>query len=64
MPSKEVKEIIAKLEKQGWRIEDGRHFKAFPPDKLLSMVVIPKTPSDNRSLKNTISELKKRGAIL
>jgi hypothetical protein len=64
VPSKEVKELLAKLQAQGWRIEEGKHYKAFPPDLTKPMVPIPKTPSDHRSLRNTIAQLRRSGAQL
>jgi hypothetical protein len=62
--NKEVQDLIRKLQEQGWRIEEGKHYKAFPPDTTKPMVVIPKTPSDHRSLKNTIAQLRRSGAII
>lgn len=61
MATKEVRELLRKLVDQGWRIEEGRHYRAYPPDKAYSPVVISRTPSDHRSLKNAIAELRKRG---
>lgn len=63
MPSKEIKALIKALEDQGWRVEQARsgHYKAFPPDKGQDMVTMPSTPSDHRSLKNTIRDLKHSG---
>lgn len=61
---KEYKEIIRELERQGWRLVRGtRHWKAFPPDKKKPMVTIPGTPSDYRSIKNTIAQLRRSGFI-
>lgn len=62
---KEVKEIIAKLEAQGWRIdESGRHPMACPPDKSKPCVTLPATPSGPRWKKNLISQLRRSGAKL
>lgn len=59
--NKELRKLIAELEDQGWRIEDRRHIVAFPPSKEHGPVVIAKTASDHRSMKNTLAELRKRG---
>ncbi|GIU87459.1 MAG: hypothetical protein KatS3mg009_1974 [Acidimicrobiia bacterium] len=65
MANKEVNEIIKKLIRQGWRVERGaKHWKAYPPDKSKRMITIPTTPSDHRSLKNVISDLRRAGADL
>jgi predicted RNA binding protein YcfA (HicA-like mRNA interferase family) len=62
---KDIRKIVKQLEAQGWRIEQGsRHLKAFPPDKSQGMVVIPGTPSDHRSIRNLIAELRRKGADL
>lgn len=63
MPSKEIKALIKDLEDQGWRVVLARsgHYKAYPPDKRQDMVVMPSTPSDHRSLKNTIRDLRHSG---
>jgi predicted RNA binding protein YcfA (HicA-like mRNA interferase family) len=61
--NKEIRDIVKKLEKQGWRIEQGgKHLKAYPADKSMPLVVIPGTPSDHRSLKNLIAQLRRSGA--
>lgn len=62
--NKEVKELMALVMTwAGWRVEEKAHgWMVFPPDKNLSGVVIHKTPSDHRWLKNAKSELRKRGA--
>lgn len=62
MASKAVRQLIRELEKQGWTVEltKGNHYKATPPGSKLG-VYFPSTPSDWRSLKNVLSELRKRG---
>jgi hypothetical protein len=65
MASKEVQRIVKELERQGWRIiQGGKHQKAFPPDRDKPMVTIPNTPSDHRSLRNLIAQLRRSGADL
>lgn len=62
---KEIKKILRQLDQQGWRIKDtGKHIKAYPPDRSKRMVVLPRTPSDHRALKNAISQLRRSGARL
>jgi predicted RNA binding protein YcfA (HicA-like mRNA interferase family) len=57
-----IKTIIKALESQGWRVElGGRHYKCFPPDKTLPMVVIAATPSDHRAWKNILGFLRRSG---
>lgn len=63
--TKDVRDLLKKLEAQGWRIvAGGKHIKAFPPDTTRPMVTIPTTPSDHRSLRNTIAQLRRSGADL
>lgn len=47
--SKEVKQLLAQF--PSWRVDEShKHIRAYPPKG--PFVVMPKTPSDNRSLKN------------
>lgn len=64
MANREIEQIVKKLQGQGWRIVEGKHYKCFPPDKAMPMVVIPKTPSDHRSIRNAIAQLRRSGADL
>jgi len=53
---KDLKEIISRLERQGWRLEKGRKggkLMAFSPDRE-TVVPIHGTPSDHRALRNLI----------
>jgi len=60
---KDTKKLVAKLTEQGWRIdESGRHPKAYPPDIAKPMVTLSSTPSDRRSFKNMVAELRRSGA--
>ena len=59
---KELKEILDGLRDQGWRVEDvGRRYKAFPPQRQLPMVTIPKTPSGKRWRENLLGHLRRSG---
>ncbi len=65
MADKEVREILAKLEAQGWRIDDGGHYvRAYPPDKTKRAVSIPGTPGGGRWRQNLIAALRRSGADL
>lgn len=56
----ETKAIVAALIAQGWRVELGKHYKAFAPDGK-SIVVLSTTPGDRRAIKNAISQLRRAG---
>lgn len=57
---KEVKELIKEAKRQGWRVKEGKHYKLYAPDGE-TIVVVGKTPSDRRSLENSISDMRKAG---
>ncbi|MEW6880772.1 hypothetical protein QEV68_04265 [Trueperella pyogenes] len=61
MPNKEVKELVKKLESQGFTCETTRknHIKVRANGRLIT--TLPSTPSDNRALKNAIRLLAKAG---
>ena len=62
---KEVERIIEALERQGWKVRaGGKHWMVYPADKSQSPVAFPRTPSDYRSVKNMIAELRRKGAVL
>lgn len=62
---KEVKEIAAKLEAQGWKIDYQRdHAMACPPDKSMPCVALPGTPGRGRWKQNLVAKLRRSGAIL
>ena len=62
MASKEVKQLLRKVEAQGWRVVPTKsgHFWAYAPNGR-DKVLIPGTPSDRRGLRNTIADLKRAG---
>lgn len=64
MSSKDVKQLIAQVQSwNGWRVEEkAKGWMIYPPDKNQSGVMVHRTPSDHRWLKNVTSELRKRGA--
>lgn len=58
---KEVKALMRELEEQGWRLQRRRSkTQAFSPDGV-TVVPIHHTPSDGKSLKNTVSQLRRGG---
>lgn len=66
MADKRVNELIRQVEGwPGWRVVETRKgYMLYPPDKSLSGVLVHRSPSDTRWLKNVTSELRKRGAPL
>lgn len=59
--NKEVKKLIRRVERQGWRVEERKSgYMCFSPDGV-TMVSIHKTPSDHRAIRNSITELRKGG---
>ena len=62
MPSREVKDLVRRLEKQGWTVVLNRngHYKAVPPGGG-QPEFIAGTPSDWRALLNTVARLKQKG---
>lgn len=59
--NKEVRRLIKELREQGWRVEKRTSKSvAFSPDGRV-FVPIHHTPSDKRSMQNTISQLKRGG---
>ena len=63
MPKKEIRQLIKELEKQGFRVTQAGsgHFIAWPPDVEVRPVTIPSTPSDYRSMRNTLADLRRAG---
>ncbi len=60
---REVRELVEEVKGWGWRVEETKKgWMLFPVDKSQSPVIVHKTPSDHRWRKNTISQLRKRGA--
>jgi len=59
---RDVRELAADLESQGWRIEQGKSGKLLckSPDGA-TIVVLHGTPSDHRWKQNAISQLRRGG---
>lgn len=63
----QARALCDKLKQQGWRVERTKrtgHIKFIPPSKDAKIIYTSGTPSDFRTLKNLISDLKKSGARL
>ena len=62
MAPKDIKNLIRALESQGWRVEKTRsgHYMAYSPNGK-DIVTIPGTPSDHRSMRNTLAALRRAG---
>lgn len=62
--TKDVKELIASVEKQGWLlIRDRKHYIARSPDGV-TQVAFAKTPSDHRAIRNVKATFKRHGVQL
>lgn len=61
MTSKEVKELVRKLESQGFSCEQTRknHIKVYKNHRLIA--TLPSTPLDRRSLKHVLQYLRQAG---
>jgi predicted RNA binding protein YcfA (HicA-like mRNA interferase family) len=60
-----LREIEKAAKEQGWgvgRTQKG-HLKFVPPDRTKNIVIGSGTPSDRRSIKNLLAELKRQGFI-
>ncbi len=58
---KEVRDLIRALRQQGFEVQDQEvaHPKVYRNGRLIT--TLPSTPSDVRSLKNTVAKLRKHG---
>jgi len=64
--SKESREIIAELRRQGWNVErtERGHYKAYPPDPAQKMVTFAGGLSgDHRAVKNAVAQLRRSGFV-
>jgi hypothetical protein len=62
--SKQLRAFITAAEAQGWRVERrSKHYLFFPPDRTMSPVMIPSTPSSRRTPMNKLAELRRAGLI-
>jgi hypothetical protein len=58
----EVRELLDAAEKQGWRVELTKkgHWRCYAPDGI-NIVIVSGTPSDRRSLRNAIAQMRRYG---
>lgn len=61
MPNKEVKELMRKLESQGFICVPSKknHIKVYKDERFVA--TLPSTPSDRRSLKHVLRYLRQAG---
>lgn len=57
---KELRQIIREAERQGWRVEQRKHWMFYAPDGK-NIVTAPSTPSDHRWKQNLIAHLRRYG---
>ena len=58
----DLKKIRKRAEDQGWRVEKRKEFWLFfPPDKNLPPARAAGTPSSQRSFRNVLADLKRKG---
>jgi len=58
----DLRKIVKRARKQGWRVEKRREFWLFyPPDGKTSPAKFAGTASSQRSLRNFLSEMKRKG---
>ncbi|GAA3087283.1 hypothetical protein GCM10020000_87630 [Streptomyces olivoverticillatus] len=64
MADKDVRELKKALKKQGFVVRETKngHYQVFGKDGAF-VTVLPGTPSDHRSLKNSMAYLKRAGFI-
>ena len=56
------KDILKAAKDQGWREEPiKKGIRLVPPDTSKPAVVIHRTPSDNRAIRNTVSQMRRSG---
>jgi len=58
-----VKQLRRAAEAQGWKVEQTRsgHWRFVPPDRAKPIVIVSGTPSDHRSMRNSLAMLKRSG---
>ena len=49
--TREATKIVRELERKGWRVERGRHYKCYPPNGG-AFVTMSVSPGGSRGLKN------------
>lgn len=58
--SKDLNTVIKSLKRDGWQYSmAGKHVKLFPPNSSGAFVVVSKSPSDRRVIKNLQKNMRK-----
>lgn len=58
---KEIKTIVKELERQGWRIDQGKHIKAYHPQGgFISISRTPECPFAVKNIKGDIARLNRQ----
>jgi predicted RNA binding protein YcfA (HicA-like mRNA interferase family) len=62
--SKDFKKMLREAQRQGWRVEQtkGGHWRLYAPDGE-HIVHAAGTPSDTRSLDNTLAQMRRYGFV-
>jgi hypothetical protein len=62
MAADELQRVRTEAQAQGWRVvEVTKGWMLYPSDPALSPVLVHKTESDHRAVRNTISRMRQRG---
>ncbi len=58
----EIKELLDAAKEKGWRVEQTKkgHWRCYAPDGE-NIVTLPGTPSDRRSIRNAIAQMRRYG---
>ncbi|MEQ1701739.1 MAG: hypothetical protein ABMA25_16645 [Ilumatobacteraceae bacterium] len=62
--NKELNEMIDTVIAQGWTVRERNHLTLYPADKTQRPVIVPRTPSDHRGIKNARSEIRRSGGTV
>lgn len=59
----DIKKILKEAQHQGFRIERGKHWKLYPPDRTKGVVFISQSPSCHRAIENILADLRVAGFV-
>lgn len=61
---KDFGKYLRAAEQQGWEVRPKKKgFMLVPADKTKNMVMVHRTPSDNRALNNILAEMRRSGFV-
>jgi len=64
MMADELRKVRKEAAAQGWRVEETKDgWMLYPPDPAHSPVLVHKTESDQRAIRNTLSRMRQRGFV-